>query len=251
MKKLDLATVADVLFYSACAFVFSLCVMRYYALPLWIALLCAIAFALAAGGICFLLTYRKKNKNFLSKREKEKRETLLLHLALENPEKVRFALLGAYRADGREARLEGETLIADGIPVIPLFTMEPVGADAIALLIRLYGKQPFSVACNALSADAEKLLLSFGLKAERGDDIYSLFTRTGTTPAPLICGEIPRKTVKQRLHRAFRKTNARPFFISGALLLLMSLFVFFPLYYVIAGSVLLACAVAVRLFGYT
>ena len=43
--------------------------------------------------------------------------------------------------------------------------------------------------------------------------------------------------------------NAYPFFVSGAGLLLMSLYVFFPVYYLVAGSLLLFAAVLIRTFG--
>ncbi len=250
MKHFRFADLSDLLFYTVCAFVFSLSILRFYEAPLWLSCVCAAAIALSVGAIVFLLLYRSHRKKLLSKKEREEQEALLLHLALEQPERVRAALLAALLADGRAAHCEKDVLSLDGTPLVPLFQMEPVGADEIALLLRKYGKEPFLIACNALSADAEKLLSSFGLKALCGEEVYSLFSRTQTVPSPLICGEIPRKTVRQKLRRSFSKSNARPFFVSGALLLLMSLFTFFPLYYVISGGILLFCAVAVRLFGY-
>ncbi len=250
MKKFRFAFFADLLFYGACAFLFSLVLLRFYGVPLWLSLLTAGMLAIAVDGVAFLLMYRADRKKYLGKKEREERDALLLHLALERPERVRAALLSAFLADGKNAHCEGDDLSADGLPLVPLFTMEPVGADEIARLLRAYGKTPFSLACNALTADAEKLCLAFGIAVYRKDEIYALFSRTGTTPSPLICGEIPRKTVKQKLRRSFSKNNARPFFVSGALLLIMSLFTFFPLYYVISGGILLFCSVALRLFGY-
>lgn len=104
--------------------------------------------------------------------------------------------------------------------------------------------------CNALTPEAEKLLLSFGRQAICADEIFALFERTQTTPSPLICGAIPRVTAKQKLRRSFSKKNARPFFVSGLLLLIMSLFTFFPIYYLVTGSILLVSAVCIRAFGY-
>lgn len=247
--KLRFSIVADVLFYAAVALLLPLCILRYFRVPLALSLAVSALVSLAAGAIAFLLLYGKNSRRLLGKKEREAREALLLHLALEKPERVRAALLAAYTADGREAHCEGDDLEIDGKLLVPFFSMEPVGADGIARLLRLYGGE-FSLAANALTPEAEKLLRSFGVKAELGDDIYALFARTGTMPDPLICGNVPRKSAKQRLLLAVRRSNARPFFVSGALLLLMSLFTFFPVYYIISGSILLACAVAVRLFGY-
>lgn len=243
--------IADILFYGTCTFVLSLCILRYYRIPLRLAITISALISIAIGGCAFLLLYHKHHKKLLSKKERETRDALLLHLALEKPERVRAALLAAYLADEKNAHCDNDELSVDDIPLVPLFALEPISADEIAKLIRRFGKTPFKIVCNSLSSEAEKLLTAFGIKAEHGDEIYNLFTRTGTLPAPLICGEIPRKTVKQKLRRSFSKTNARPFFISGILLLIMSFFTFFSAYYIITGSVLLFCSITVRLLGYS
>lgn len=250
MKKIDLPMLADVLFYAFCGWFPVFCALRYYRVPFGVSLAVATLFALAVGGIVLLVLGGRSRKRNLSKREKEMKEALMLHLALEKQERVRAQLLTALTADGADAHCEGEELSAFGSPLVPLFTMEPISADEIARLIRTFGKVRFTLACNTVSAEGEKLLSSFGETAMRGDDVFALFQRTGTTPNPLICGELPRKTIKTRLKRSFMKSNARPFFVSGLLLLFMSLFTFFPVYYLVSGSVLLIAAIAVRLFGF-
>ncbi len=242
--------IADAIFYGVCMGLFALGLLRYFRVPLAAAIALSAGFFLATG--CILLTafYAKRKKKLFTKKERQEREALMLHLALEKEERVRAALLQALLADGKEAHCSEEGVEADGKLIIPLFTMQPVSADDIARLLRRHGETPFTVACNALTPEAEKLLLSFGRDTLRADEVYALFTRTGTTPSPLICGEIPRKTGKQKLRRTFAKGNARPFFVSGALLLVMSLFTFFPTYYLITGSILLFSSVMIRAFGY-
>ena len=251
MKRLNLPMLLDVLFYGVCAFFLSLCVLRYYRLPFALCLATAALIFPAVSGAAFLILYNRNKKKLLSKKQREARDALLFHFALEKPERVRAALLEAYLADGKDAHCEKEELCVDGIPVVPLFSLEAVTADEIARLIQRFERTPFTVACKSLTPEAEKLLSSFGLKAQRGDEIFDLFSRTEKTPEKLICGEIPRKTFRKKLHGAFSKSNARPFFVSGILLLTMSLFVIFPVYYLTVGSILLLCAVCVRLLGYS
>ena len=242
--------IADCLFYSVCAGALSLCILRYYRVSLgWSAAL-ALLFALATGGILFLLLHTKHRKLRLSKKEAEEKNALLFHLALERPERVRALLLAAFREDEKDAHCEGDELRVDGVTTVPMFSMQPVSADDIAKLIRFYGEEPFSIACNALSAESESLLSSFGIKAIRGKEIYALCKRTNCIPERLFCGDTPRRTAKAKLQRTFSKKNARPFFVSGLVLLCMSLFTLFPVYYLITGSVLLVSAVTVRAFGY-
>ncbi|MDE6274863.1 MAG: hypothetical protein K2L87_07460, partial [Clostridiales bacterium] len=235
MKKLDFPLIADSLFYAVCTWFSALCVLRYFKVSLGISIACATLFALATGALVFLFTYGRHKKRNLTKREKEEKEALMLHLALERPERVRAALLKALVADEKDAHCEGDELALDGVRAVPMFTMQPVSADSIAAQLR--EGAPFVFLGNALTPEAQKLLSSFGCKAICGDEIYELFTRTETTPCPLICSQLPRRTVKDKFVRSFKKTNARPFFVSGLLLMLMSLFAFFPVYYLVSGSV--------------
>ncbi|MBR7186814.1 MAG: hypothetical protein IKD43_04960 [Clostridia bacterium] len=250
MKKIDLPLILDVLFYTACAWFLSIGVLRYYRLPLALSVSVCSIIALAAGGAAFLLIYSKHRRRALTKAEQNRKEKLMLHLTLERPNRVLESLAAAYRADGKDAAMQEDAVLLEEKLLVPLFTMQPLSADAVATLLRRHGEQPFALACNALTPEAEKLLASFGRSAVRGDEIFALFERTKSVPEKLICGDIPRPKLKAKLIRTFSKKNARPFFVSGILLLIMSLITFFPLYYLISGSVLILCAICVRFLGY-
>ena len=248
MKRIDLPLILDVAFYGTAAWFLSLGILRYFRLPLALALLCATLIALSAGGAIFLALYFGHKKARLNAAEKERRDKLLLHLALETDERVRLSLMNAYRADGKDVHCEGDALRSDGELLVPRFTMQPLSADAVALLVKQY-RAPFTLVCNDTTPEADRLLRSFGIACIRGDEVYALFART-QFPDPLICGEIPRRKLRARLKEAFSKRNARPFFVSGILLLFMSLFTLFPLYYLLTGSALLIVSVFVRAVGY-
>ncbi len=241
---------SDTAFYSLCGWIFSLCLFRYLGLPPALAVSISALLAAAIGCGVFLLLWSRSRQKLFGKKEREKRDKLLLHLALERPERIRAALLAAYLADGKDAHCQGDALRVDEAEAVPIFTMQPVSADEIALLIKRYRETPFYILCNALSDEAEKLAADFSVPVVRGDEVYTLFARTDTMPAPLICGKIPRKTAKRTLRRIFSKKNARPFFVSGSLLLLMSLFAFFPYYYIVSGSILLLGAILIRTIGF-
>lgn len=250
MRTFTLSDFLDTLFYTVAAWFFALGILRYFRVGTGVAIAFCSLVAAAVGIVSALLLLGARNKKRTGKREKEEREKLLLHLALEKEERVRALLSEAFLAEKKNAVCEKDTLRVDGTLVVPLFTMQPLSADRIAELLKRVGEEDFLIACNALSPEAEKLLLGFGKKAMRGEEVYALLSKTGCIPEKLICGELPRKTPKQKLQRSFSKKNARPFFVSGLLLLFMSLFTVFPLYYLIAGSVLLFTSVFVRAFGY-
>ncbi len=249
MKKFDLPLAADILFYTASAWLVLVGLLRWAHAETWVCFTAATLIALAVGGVLFLILSARHRRRALGKKEQKEREKLMLHLALEKDERVRASLLEAFLADGKEAHCEDDALSVDGTALVPVFTMQPVSADRVAHLIKQYGERPFVLACNAITPEAEKLLATFSRKAMRGTEIYELFRRTERMPHPLICGELPRRTMRSRLTAAFSKRNAYPFFACGACLLVMSLFVFFPVYYLVSGSLLLAASVLIRAFG--
>lgn len=250
MRKIDLPLICDVIFYTVCAWFLSVGILRFYRVQMTVSIICASLFALAIGGISFLIIYSRRKKRALTKAARARKEKLMLHLTLERPAKTLEALAKAYAADGKEMQIEEDCLVDGDQWWIAHFTMQPVSADAVAGMLRTHGGKEFGLICNELTPEAEKLLVSFGKKIVHGDDVFALFERTGTTPTPLICGDLHRPKLKVRLQRMFSKKNARPFFVSGILLLIMSLFTFFPLYYLISGSILLFTAITVRLLGY-
>ena len=251
MKKIDFTLIADCAFYSFAAWFLSIGLLRYFRMKLTLAAILATLISLAVMGVVFLLSYHRRLKRRLSKKETEAQEALLLHLALEKEERVRAALLTAFLADKKEAHCQNDVLLVEDTLCVPRFTMQPLSADEVARVIRAYGREKLTILCNALTTEAEKLAASFGVKVMRKDEIYALFTRTETTPSPLILAELPRKSIKRTFRRIVSKKSARPFFTSGILLLIMSLFTFFPIYYLISGSVLTSLAIFVRFFGFS
>lgn len=251
MKKIDLTLVADCAFYGFAAWFLSIGLLRYFRMQLTPAAILSSLISFSVTGVVFLLSYHRRLKKRLSKKETEAQEALLLHLALEKEERVRAALLTAFLADKKTAQCQDDALFVDGALCIPRFTMQPLSADEVARILRAHGQKSVKILCNSLTPEAEKLAASFGIEIMRKNEIYSLFTRTETIPSPLILAELPRKSIKRTLRRIVSKKSARPFFASGILLLIMSLFTFFPIYYLISGSVLTILAIFVRFIGFS
>ena len=251
MKRIDFTLIADVAFYGIAVWFLAIGILRYYRMGLALAAIIASLVALAFAGIILIVALHSHHRRRLNKREAAAQEALFLHLALEKEERVLTAFETAFRADGKAVTLHDNALLIEDTMCVPRFTLQPLSADETAHVIRAFGRDKLTILCNALTPEAEKLAASFGVKVMRKNEIYKLFTRTETTPDPLILAELPRKNIRRTLRRIVSKKSARPFFTSGVLLLIMSLFTFFPVYYIVSGSILLFCAICVRLLGYT
>lgn len=250
MRNIDFPLIFDMTFYAVGTWFLFVGVLRFARVPLAITVIAATLVALAVACAAFLLIHGRHKKRALTKEENKRMQALLLHLALDKEENVRLALLAAFNADGKSAHCAGGKLTVDGENVAVHFTMQPLSADDAAVLLKEYGQDPFLLVCNELSPEAERLLASFARKTMKGREVFDLFERTGMTPDPLILGDVKRLEMKDRVRRALNKRNARPIFFSAIALLAMSLFTFFPIYYLVTGSVLLLASVLVRTFGY-
>ena len=244
MKQLPVA--ADAIFYAACTFLPILCILRYFGAHVWLSILAAGVLAICVGLAVFLLESRTRGKRLLSARQARERDALLFHLALAPPGETEELLRRAHKKEQQTEQTSGQTPANDAA-IEFLFTLEPLSADRLASLIRARGEQ-FTLFCSKLSPAAEKLTKTFPITVIRGDEVYRLLTETGELPERFL-GTTPRPSRRERLRTLFTRNSAKPFFVSGALLLLMSLFTIFPVYYLAAGSLLLLLSVGLRVLA--
>ena len=90
MKRFDFPLVSDVLFYGVACWFFTLGIMRYYRLPTAICITIATLISLALAISLYLLISRKHRRAALGKREREKKNALMLHLTLESAAPARI-----------------------------------------------------------------------------------------------------------------------------------------------------------------
>ena len=255
MKKIDFPLWSDTIFFFACSFLVSLCILRYYDLSMWPAALLSAALAFAFAVLVFGLGYLWRRKKFLLKRDLEEKENLMLHLALSSPQTNAQLFLPVFQKDCTDEKTNADTdsnADADDTQHFRfLFTMQPLSADAVAEAIRdCPSGKTLHIVCNALTGEAARLCERFDISVTDGNNAYALLKEKNLLPEKYICGEKKKRGVRERIRFGLRKKNSRSFFFSGAALLVLSLFSFFPLYYIIGGCTLVFASVLVRIFGY-
>lgn len=249
MKKISVPILLDTLFYTACILLLSFCLLRYLKQPPAAAVAFSLLISAAFACVFCLLSVKKYRKKLRSKREKERCQAVLLHLTLERCETVAALLGEAFSKDGKQALLQGGTLTVDGKRAIPAFTMQPLSADTVAGILRDVKEEKFLLV-NQLSPQSQELADLFSLPVLTGEEIFRLLERTDCIPQTLICGTPRTKSAKRKLKLSFSRRNAHSFLTGGVLLLIMSLFVLYPVYYLVTGSLLLSIGLVVRFFGY-
>lgn len=251
MKKS--AYYSDLFFAFFTTAVFLLCLLRYLRFPLFAAFLVAFLGGAAVALFLSFLWKRKKERLFLRKKEELEAEKLALHLALLSTEELksflrpRLSLLldGAqpYAVNGIcFARTEKEVCSF-------CFSPTPLAADGVLPLLSQNGES-YLLFCNSLSPEGEKFCSRFAVKVKTVNEIYSLLKENGALPLVYKSERAFTQKKKRSFKMRFAKANASRFFVGGSMLLLTSLIVPFPYYYLVSGSILLCAATLIRIFGY-
>ncbi|MBE7068577.1 MAG: hypothetical protein E7381_04670 [Clostridiales bacterium] len=249
MKKS--AFISDVLFAFLLVAVFTLCLFRYLRIPMLPAfLLCLLCGTLSAMGVGTLLQAKRKTL-FLKQSEESQKERLLTHLALLSDEQKTNYFQEIFSREGEVKRFSRLRLATQNAFYFLYFRFSPVTADEVASVSRLKTAQDKVLLCNRIDEGAVELCAKLNIRLQTGESVYKRIKEANALPQTYLGEEQKESKRKRRIRFCFAKSNAKRFFIGGALILLTSLFTPFPYYYFITGSILLVVALLIRIFGYS
>ena len=278
MKKL--AFISDLIFTFLVSFLFTACFFRYLRLTLLPAVaLSVVCAALTTCAIAALLHARRK-KFLLKKSDAERKDKLLLHLALSTDEEVTdfffhyLTKTANPRADTADNQPDTDSQAAEkpqfviqteraSAPTrhgslqlstretyyILQFTIAPVTPDNITKIFRVQTDKPKVLLCNGITDQAAALCAQLNIRYRTGNEVYTALKQADALPQTYLGSENKTKT-KRRFQLWFSKSNARRFLSSAAMILLIAYITPFFYYYLIFGVALLLTAVFVRIFGY-
>ena len=243
---------ADTVFAFLSLLLFGFCLLR-FSLPAGGAF--AIALVAAAGGATLLHLFlrRRSRKRGRNERERDEIRQLSLHLALDTPAHNADLLVESLNALHGEENKGTYTKICDNTlrrgeeTAFLNFRFEPLTADELCPILRETGHK--TVYASDFTQEARSLAEAFGVTLRDAEQVYELVHESGHMPQTLLAPPRHKLTFREKLSARLHKKYWRGYALSGSMLLLFSLVTVFPLYYVIAGGLLLAFAAFVRFFG--
>lgn len=247
MKRINLPLVGDTLFAGICAFLLFFTAVRYYTKNAAAALAFGIAALLLTGALSYLYISQKQNKKFLTSRDEKQKKLLSLHLSLSSDPYVKKLLCGML---GEEAKISGKKVVLGDTANFFDFKMQPLTEDDVARVIKYAFKGKKKIFCTAASPQAEALAKSFSIDVAAIDEVYEKLKEKRLLPEKYAYEDPPRKKFSEMVKARFSRKLAMPLFWSGAGLLALSGFAFFPLYYIISGSAILILAAVSLVFGH-
>ena len=249
MKKL--AFISDIFFAFLCVFLFSLCLLRYLGVSLSLSFILAVVCGALAGGSVSAILLSKRKYSFMKKSDEAQKQKLFLHLALLSDQQKGKFFLSVLSKDTPARPFSRLHIVTNEAFYCIRCDFQPVNSNEVGKFYRLKTGKRRVLLCPQIDEQAFLLCQKLGIEVKTGDELYTLIKESDAMPKQFL-GEEKESVNKRRLRLriCFSKTNSKHFLISGALILLTSLFTPFPYYYLIFGSILLLTATAIRIFGY-
>lgn len=235
--------VSDAAVAALCTFMLAFTFVRYHFGNTY-GLIAALPAALAAGTLVFLYKGRKRKRALDTAAMSAGAEKLAAHLALLGPEES--AALFARGLDG--AKTDGSVAETDRGLYYCSFTPEPADRNALLTAIRHRTEKKKHFVCCTATQECARLAEEAGIELICAEEIYGLLKEKDALPGKYLL-EKPKSGMFSKIKGGFSRRLCMPAFWSGAAMLFFSYFSFYPVYYIVSGSLLLVLCSAAAIFG--
>lgn len=248
MKKS--ASISDVIFAFFIGFLVSLCLFRYYGIPLVSACILAVLCGGFSAYIAFCILRAKRKKLFLKKSDEKTRDRLFLHLALSTDEENTAYFQRILSTKSPTKRIKRLQLSNETDEYFLRLHLSPVTADQALTIAKTKTQKQKNLFCIRLDDEADRVCHRFDITVKTGEYLFAFLKEASGLPEKYLGDETPEKKRKRHAKLWLAKSNSKRFFVSGTILLLLSLFTPFPFYYLLFGIGLFLVSLLVKIFGY-
>lgn len=243
MKKLKLSIFGDLFFFFFIAFFITYYYLRYNVFNFTLSL--TFSAIISAILTCVFASFsiiqnNKKQATYFDKNQIEKLKYQLCFYDSNNTQTLISSLLDAknlaYKKCKDKLFLEEQNAF-----IVWIYKQEKlISTDIIDVIKKCKGEQKIILFCNEISQEALSLIKKCNLTIKIIDVVsfYSLLKRFSILPEITI-KTTTKNTFKEKLKGIFNKKNAKPFIISGAVIMLSSTLLYNPTFYIVIGSILM------------
>lgn len=248
MRRLNLPLVLDTLFAALCAFLLFFTALRYYTKSAAIALGFAICAFLLFGALSFLYISKKQNKKLLLSRDEKNKKLLSLHLSLSSDEYI-CNLFQKCIAEDCPAEIKGGKIVTEDCTYFFNFKMQPLSEDDVAQVIKFSCENKKVLFCSKISPEAAVLCENFLIEIRNIDSVFKMLKVNELLPEKYVYEGAKKIGIFKKIKSRFNRKLSAPLFWSGAGLLFLSYFTFFPVYYIISGGIMLILSAVALVFN--
>ena len=246
MKRLNLPLILDTVFAAIGAFLLFFTAIRFYTKSAVIGLIFGLCAGVLFGVLCFLYISGKQNKSLILSKDEKQKKLLALHLSLSRDEDVKSLFKKSF---GEDAKIRGKRVICGGVSNFFNFKMQPLSEDDVARVIKFKCNGEKKIFCVKCSAEAAALASNFSIGIAGIDEVFSSLKKSELLPEKYVYEEPKKPSIFKRIKLRFSKKLCAPLFWSGAALLALSYFTFFPIYYIVSGGIMIILSAIALVFN--
>ncbi len=239
MRRINLPLILDTFFTGLCAFLLFFTAIRYYTKNVYVALAFAVCACVLFGWLSYLYISKKQNKKLLVSRDEKQKKLLSLHLSLSSDEYVCELFGQCLKSDEQQPIIKGGKIFTDNCVYFFDFQMRPLCEDDVAKVIKFKTEQKKILFCCRLSPEAAALAENFLIETRQINEVYNLLKEHELLPEKYIYEDAKKISVLSKIKARFSRKICAPLFWSGAALMFLSYFTFFPIYYIVSGGIML------------
>ncbi len=246
MKRLNLPLILDTIFAALCAFLLFFTAIRYYTKNAVLGLIFGGCAAVLFGSLAFLYISGKQNKSLILSKDEKQKKLLALHLSLSRDEDIK----NLFKKNlGEDAKIRGKRVIFGGVSNFFNFKMQPLSEDDVARVIKFKCDGEKKIYCVKCSTEAAVLASNFSIEIVGIDDVFSSLKKNELLPEKYVYEEAKKPNLFKRIKTRFSRKLCAPLFWSGAALLALSYFTFFPIYYIVSGGIMIILSAVALVFN--
>jgi hypothetical protein len=246
MKRINIPLILDSTFSGICAFVIFFTAIRFYTknIPLSLAIG---AFALVLFGLlAFVYISKKQNKTNLISKDVREKQLLKYHLTLSKKEDL-LKLAKSYF--GEDCKICGNRIYTENTVYFAIFKLSALLSDDILNVIKFGNKRKKVILCPEISIEANNLCTDFEIEVLTIEEIFCALKGKNLLPEKYILEDRKKPKFFKRIQKRFNKKLCSPLFFSGLSLIVLSYFTFFPIYYILCGTVFIILSSIALVFG--
>ena len=238
------AVITDSILAAICTFVLLFTVIRYYTKNIALGLATGIAMAVLCGILTFVRLHSKRGKALAAGKKLKRRQAFKLYLCTADADATNKLI-----ADVTGGAITERGITTEDRIYITLFTPMPLSSNEICRAAAANSGLKKTIVCNEADDDAIQFAKAADIGLMFSDEIFEKLDRTDSLPGLNVAGVGTGARIRQKLKGAIKRSNAIKLFWCGVWLTAFSYFTFFPVYYIVAGGLILILAAVCLIFG--
>jgi len=251
MKKFDLPLILDIIFIFFASLFVSFTLLRFYLdnLAFVIIISFLVSFICAFTGYKLLLG---KHKNiFLKNEEVAKKNEVFFNLAFFCENDIKKFLLKLFlKAEIKAENTKSGIFLTDKkLLVRYMFKLTPINCDDFVKTVKNNDDKDVLLISDNILSEVYSYAKKVNIKLLSGTELFLLMKKYETYPDIKYSLKANEKIIKRHFNVEFTRKKAKNFLLFGGVLLLFSMFVAFPIYYLVMGNLFIIASVILRFYG--